>query len=54
LLVLAVDLRQMLDIPWRTSIKKAISISIWYGLIAGFLIIIASFLIAGMAYIHVA
>lgn len=54
LLVLAVDLRQMLDISWKKSIKKAISISIWYGLIAGLLIFIASFLIAGMAYIHVA
>ena len=54
LLVLAVDLRQMLDISWKKSIKKAISISIWYGLIAGLLIIIASFLIAGMAFVHVA
>jgi len=54
LLVLAVDLRQMLDLPWRKSIKKAISISIWYGLIAGLLIFLISFVIAGMAYVHVA
>jgi len=54
LLVLAVDIRQMLGIPWKKSIKKAISISIWYGLIWGALILLVSTLIVGLAYVHVA
>ena len=50
LAVLAVDLHQMLDMPWKQSIKKAISISIWYGLIFLLLVFLVSAVVLTTAY----
>ena len=50
LVVMAVDLRQMLDMPLKKSIKKAISISIWYGLMFCVIVLLVSTLVLTTAY----
>ncbi|MBO4634061.1 MAG: DUF3667 domain-containing protein [Bacteroidales bacterium] len=50
LVVMAVDLRQMLEMPLKQSIKKAISISIWYGLMFCVIVLLVSALVLTTAY----
>lgn len=50
LMLLAVDVHQMLDLPWKQSIKKAISISIWYGLIFVLIVFLISAAVLTAAY----
>ena len=42
LLLIVVDLHQMLGLPWKTSIRKAIAISIWYGVMYVSLLLLVS------------
>ena len=49
-LLIIVDLHQMLGLPWKTSIRKAIAIGIWYAVLYGAFLFLVSALVVLIAF----
>ena len=50
-LLIIVDLHQMLGLPWKTSIRKAIAIGIWYAVLYGAFLFLVSALVVLIAFL---
>lgn len=51
LVLIVVDLHQMLGLPWKASIRKAIAVSIWYAVLYGAFLFLVSALVVLIAFL---